>query len=458
MNDDFLHHLRKAPPPEFLDGLKARLDRQPPSVGARPRRLPFSRGLIVGLLLGSAAFAITSLSVNRAPASFGDFLKAPAQLLARMGGSSQGVDSQQHRAAPLAPAWLPNHVVPASQGEMTSNPATSDATVATLPAAGVAKTQSLPIQSTSPSILYARIVAAAGAYPHALNIVERFTAGQAKVSLDKGGTALSSLCEGDSKTGADFAELLHRVTPAELRNCRISITELKIGHQAILLARSRLYGSLQVSARDLFLALARQVPVPTDPAQFIDNPNTTWNQVDGTLPYDRIHVLGPPLGGVQGKLAAALLLEAGCNTYPAIAELRSTDPARYEEICTTLRSDGAYEARAEGLTAYVESLETNPTVLGVFTLQEFAWSKDRLTATPIDGIEASSETITADSYPASRTLYLYTNQRYLNTSRLVSAFLTAHDMYGNDPSEWGFVPLTLAEHAEVDETLKRHRF
>jgi phosphate transport system substrate-binding protein len=459
MNDDFLHRLHKPPPPEFLDGLKARLDRQSPLARARPRRFPFSRGLIVGLLLGSAAFAITSLSVNSTPASFGDFLKAPAQLLARMGGSSQSADSQQHRGAPLAPAWLPTHVAPAAQGEMTSKPATSGATVATRPAAAVPKARSLPAQPISPSTGYGRIVAAAGAYPHALNVVERFAAGQAKVSLAKSGAGLSSLCEGDSKTGAEFAELLHRVTPAELRNCLpVNITELKIGHQAIVLARSRLYGSLQVSARDLFLALARQVPVPTDPVLFVDNPNTTWNQVDGTLPYDRIHVLGPPLGGVQGKLAAALLLEAGCNTYPAIAELRSTDPARYEEICTTLRSDEVYEVRAEGLAAYVESLEVNPTVLGVFTLTEFAWSKERLTVTPIDGIEASSETITADNYPASRTLYLYTNQRYLTTSRLVSAFLTAHDIYGNDPSEWGFVPLTLAEHAEVDETLKRHKF
>ena len=95
MNDDFLHRLRKTPPPEFLDGLKERLDRQSPLAGERrPRRFPFARGLFIGLLLGSAAFAITSLSVNRSPASFVDFLKAPAQLLARLGGSSQEDDSQ----------------------------------------------------------------------------------------------------------------------------------------------------------------------------------------------------------------------------------------------------------------------------------------------------------------------------------------------------------------------------
>ena len=91
MNDDFLHRMRKAPPPEFLDGLKARIERQSPLARTKAPRFPFARGLIVGLLLGSAAFAVTSLAVNRAPASVADFLKAPVQLIASLGNrSSQG--------------------------------------------------------------------------------------------------------------------------------------------------------------------------------------------------------------------------------------------------------------------------------------------------------------------------------------------------------------------------------
>jgi phosphate transport system substrate-binding protein len=300
-------------------------------------------------------------------------------------------------------------------------------------------------------------VAAAGAYPHASSVIEHATNGRLKVLLDKSGTAFANLCEMDLKNkGADFVELTRRVAPSDLRNCPYPISELKVGHQAVVLARSKLYGPLKVSTRDLFLALARQVPVPTDPTNLMDNPNTTWNQVDSALPYDRIQILGPMLGSAQGKLAAALLLEAGCNTYPWIAELRETDYARYEEICTSPRIDGFYEESPLGIGTNTENLERNPTVLGVLTLSEFEWAKSRLVANPIDDIEASPETVVSDTYPASRTLYLYTNveARFLNTNWLVGAFLHPNQ-YGDYYNDWGFVKLNAAEHAEVDENLTR---
>jgi phosphate transport system substrate-binding protein len=460
MNDDFLHRLRKAPPPEFLDGLKERLDRQSPLVRDRPRRFPFARGLFIGLLLGSAAFAITSLSVNRSPASLADFLKAPAQLLARLGGSSQGDESQHPRGAPLGPVWLPKHGAP--QDEAPPEATASAAPIAS-PTVDVATVRSSATQSGSPPAnpptnpYGSRVVAAAGAYAHASRVLERSSNGRLKVSLDKSGAAFASLCEEDLKNkGADFVELTRRVAPTDLRNCRYPISELKVGHQAVVLARSKLYGPLKVSTRDLFLALARQVPVPTDPTVLMDNPNTTWNQLDSALPYDRIHILGPMLGSVQGKLAAALLLEAGCNTYPWIAELRDTDYARYEEICTTLRFDGVIEENTLGVVANTENLERNPTVLAVLTLPEFERVEGRLIANPIDDIEPSPETVSGDTYPASRTLYLYSNvdARLLKTSWLVSAFVNPN-LYGTYVGVWGFVPLNAAERADVDETLKR---
>jgi phosphate transport system substrate-binding protein len=462
MNDDFLHRLRKTPPPEFLDGLKERLERQSPLARDRPRRFPFARGLFIGLLLGGAAFAITSLSVNRSPASFVDFLKAPAQLLARLGGSSQEDDSQHHRGAPLGPVWLPTHG--AAQDEAPPEAMDAAAPIAR-PTGEVAKTPSSAMQPGSPSTkpltnpYGMRVVASVGAYPHAAGMLERSSNGRLKVSLDKTGAAFASLCEEDLKNnGSDFVELTRRVAPTDLRNCRYPITELKVGHQAVVLARSKLYGPLKLSARDLFLALARQVPVPTDPTNFMDNPNTTWNQVDSALPYDRIHILGPMLGSVQGKLAAALLLEAGCNTYPWIAELRQTDYPRYEEICTTLRVDGVIEESQLGVSTTIENLERSPTVLGILALPQFEEAKDRVVASPIDNVEAAPDTVTADTYPAARTLYLYTNTdaRFLNTNSLVSAFLGL-SQYGTSYTDWGwaFITLNAAEHADLNETLKR---
>jgi hypothetical protein len=43
-----------------------------------------------------------------------------------------------------------------------------------------------------------------------------------------------------------------------------------------------------LSARSIFLALARDVPDPLHPDVLVKNPNITWNQVDSTLPDEHI--------------------------------------------------------------------------------------------------------------------------------------------------------------------------
>ncbi len=371
---------------------------------------------------------------------------------------------------PFGPVWHPGQRVQKTQGEITVSPTPAGTTAAGSPASPAAAEPKLPATPSgipAPAYGLLKLITPAGTYPHALSVAGRFgkTFGQIKVSIEKDDSVFSSLCNTDSRDRPEFAELPRRVTPAALRLCDLSITELKIGHQAVVLARSKLYGPLRLSARGLFLALARQIPNPNpaDQQLMLDNPNMTWNQVDGTLPYDRIHILGPTAGSVQARLATALLLEAGCNTYPWIASLRTTDVARYEEICTSLRFDGAYEESTEGGWAYAENLVRNPTALGIFTLQEFESAQDKLSPIAIDGVAPSLATVVADTYPAARPLYLYTNQRYPANSLLSRAFapfLGPEGAYGYDPGNWGFVSLDDTERAEAQSTLQRlqHRF
>jgi phosphate transport system substrate-binding protein len=472
MNDDFLHRLRKEPPPGFLAELKDKLDRQS-TPAARPRRLSFSRGLIVGLLLATTAFAVTSLSINSAPKSLHVFLTAPVEFVARMSsGPSQSEDRQHHGRTPLGPAWLPTHEAPHPEGDaLEVGPSDTASATRISPASAEAKSPATQpaAASTGPEIL--DVIATASAYPHAQTIADHFgkNFGLLRVSSDRNGTALNNLCNPDAKGSPSVAELYHRVTPAELRNCPLKLTEFAVGHQAIVLLRGRLYGPLRLTSRDLFLALAQKVPLPTDPTQtqLVDNPNTTWNQVDNTLPYDRIRVFGPELSSVQGKLVAALLLEAGCNTYEWIADLRTSDPARYDQICKTVRGDGVYEGNAARALSLSDTLVHDPTMLGVYTLSEFARSQDQVVANLIDGVEPTPETIVAGTYPASRTLYLYINRPYWASSltarvlfeRVLNAYLaTAPEIYiySNDPGRWGFLPLGAAERAEVQATLKSY--
>jgi phosphate transport system substrate-binding protein len=431
MNDDFLHRIRKAPPPQFLRELKARLDRQPAlALEPAPRRSwTFPRGLLVGLLLGGAAFAF----------------------LARLSPRPQSTPVHETHAAPLGPVWLPDHVVARPEPPQATVPSPS-AALAQKP--GTASPPTLKSSSVEdvPSFERVKVVAASTAYPVAWSTASRFArniSGRAKVEINTA-NPFNSLCTGDP-SAADLVALPRRITRWEFQHCSRSgvygLVEVKTGYQAIALARARLYGPFKLTARDLFLALAKRVPDPNQTDKLIDNPYTTWNQVDPTLPYDRIQIVGPALGTPAGKLANALLLESGCNTLPWVAALRDFEPARYEQICGSLREDGTYVATADG--AGFAYLASNPTALGVFSPNDYGLRHNDVVLIPVDGIAPTVENVTTGAYPLARPLYLYMSAFRSLGNQVIMTFIRANmaakDLYASDPNGYGFVQLNKSE-------------
>ena len=430
MNDEFLQRIRKAPPPQFLAGLKARLDRQAPLAPAPRRRWTFTRGLLVGLLLGGAAFAF----------------------LARLLPGPQPTPVHVTHAVPLGPVWLPDHVVSRSEPAQLPVP-TQSAALPQRPgtASAPAVKSSSPVDP--PSFERVRVVAASTAYPVAWSTASRFArniSGRAKVEINTA-NPFNSLCTSDP-SGVDLVALPRRITRWEFNRCSRSgvyggLVEVKTGYQAIALARSPLYGPLKLTARDLFLALAKQVPDPNQAGKLIDNPYTTWNQVDPTLSYDRIQIVGPALSTPAGKLAAALLLESGCNTFPWLAALRDFEPERYEHSCGSLREDGVYQVAAPG--AGFAYLTTNPTALGVFSPNEYGLGHSDLVLIPVDGIGPTLQNVSAGTYPLERPLYLYMSAYRALGNQVIMSFIRANmaakDLYTSDPDGWGFLQLNKSE-------------
>src|SRR6185312_3543997 len=103
-------------------------------------------------------------------------------------------------------------------------------------------------------------------------------------------------------------------------------------------------------------------------------------------------------------------MDAGCNTYPRLASLREQDPGRYEEVCRSVREDGVYRESTNSGGAvspfFTDQLVTNPTAIGVLTLEQFQQAQDKLIAIPIDGIDPTEANIASSAYPLSRGLYI----------------------------------------------------
>jgi len=393
LNDDFLQRLRTEPSKKFLSTLKANLDRQAISQ-AKARRTLF-RTAILAALFGGSAVAVAFAVLRGSPA---------ARTLVHMPGiGPQSAESKL--TAERSGGGAPKSIASAAPGGP--------------PAAAVTGAAA----ERAPSAVGQSRVAFMVAGPTAIvlngqEISRRWTLAGSKIqpgfTLTSSTEALAMLCHarlGAPGTGsADIAGASRRILPSELEHCRFNgvthLAEILSGYETVVLARSKLYGSPKLSARDIFLALAAEVPDPYRPQTLIKNPYRTWSAIDSALLEEKIEILGPPLSSATAAAFRGTLMEAGCTTFPWLAALRQTDSERYEKVCRTLRDDGVYRDRGEKLQ---EHLETYPNALGLFDFREIAAKPDTFAAATVDGVEPSMNTIVAGTYAGSRAMFMYVN-------------------------------------------------
>ena len=463
MNDDFLHRLRKTPPPEFLTELKTRLDRQPklPSL----RRSGFRRGVIVGLLIAGVSFAVTSVSLTGWPASPRQFFSAPVELLnqalTRHKDSEQEANRTRIKAVPLGPAWFPAHVnaQPAAATDVgqTAEPPPSSNTASSHMTPAASTKSATTTSGAAAKMVTAGIGAQRAVYSFARSNLIAASRGSYGVVELPGNAIFAGLCgspgSSDRLAHSGIVETTHRITSDP--GCRLEhaadIVEVKLGYLAVVLARSKLYIPMNLSAHDLFLALAKRVPDPAHPNQLVDNFYTTWNEIDPALPYDYIQFYGPAPNSPEGRLAAELLLDAGCTSLATQASHQHDAPT-IEPACREVRTDSRYTDIAS-LSDSTETLNITPTALGIFSFKGFEAVQNRLNANPIDGSLPDYAEIAARRYPGSAAIYLYVPlynipTRYqTSTTLLITDLISAASSDNGYYGSWGFVRLDEAEAA-----------
>lgn len=410
MNDDFLHRIRVEPPAGFMARLKARLDRQLPPPSPAPRR-SLLRVLALGLLFGGTVFAITLLTVNGIP----DFARSSKQ---RATAEAMG-----NTNAPPARAIVNDQQTFSTAAKVQSASPASDLSRASediarktvTPAAtpsinDVAQNGSRP----NSSLLTPKALQAYATFmfngTHRLNVPITMT--------DTTAQALAGFCaepgSGKNNLQPGMAGVTRRITRAEFDLCSQNIgniAEVQMGHQAIVLARSKLYGAFALTATEIFLALAAQIPDPAHPDRLIANPNMMWSDVNAALESEPIEVFGPDPSSAAGIAFRELLLEPGCNALPTMIALKRSDPDRYERACKTVRKDSAYVEIPDASSDILPRLQSKPNALGILGFSLFVRNASEFTASPIGGVAPTREAILAGTYPGARTLYLYVNQR-----------------------------------------------
>lgn len=258
-----------------------------------------------------------------------------------------------------------------------------------------------------------RIVGSSTVYPFATAAAEDFgrsTEFKTPIIESTGtGGGLKLFCAGVGVEHPDITNASRRIKASEVELCEKNgveeITEIKIGYDGIVLANSKESPRYELSLRQVFLALAKEVPAPS--GDLIANPNRTWKDVDPSLPDVPIEVLGPPPTSGTRDAFNELALEGGCKTFPEIAALKEQDKDRYKTVCRSVREDGAYVEAGENDNVIVQKLLANPKALGVFGYSFLDQNADVIQGSIVDGVKPTFENIASGDYPVSRSLYIY---------------------------------------------------
>lgn len=276
-----------------------------------------------------------------------------------------------------------------------------------------------PVQAAARD--YVSIVGSSTVYPFATVVAERFgrASGGAtpKIESTGSGGGLKIFCQGVGLQHPDITNASRRMKKSEFELCQANgvkdIVEVQIGFDGLVIAQSVKARGMDITLRDLYLALAKDVPDPAGSERLVPNPYRTWKDVNPALPNVKIEVIGPPPTSGTRDSFNELGIEAGCKTFPWLAAMKQSDGRRYKAVCRSIREDGAWIEAGENDNLIVQKLDANPGAIGVFGFSFLEENRAIVRAVKIHGIEPDMDTIASGEYPMSRSMYFYIKKAHV---------------------------------------------
>ena len=311
---------------------------------------------------------------------------------------------------------------------------------------------------------YISVVGSSTVYPFATVVAEKFGKSTSyktpKIESTGSGGGLKLFCAGVGVEHPDITNASRRIKQSEFDRCVQNgvkeIIEIKIGYDGIVMANSKKAAPLKLTRKDVFLALAKDVPDPAGGEKLIPNPYKTWKDVNPSLPAKSIEVLGPPPTSGTRDAFVELAMEGGAKKFAWIKAMKKKDKKAYKAICHTVREDGAYVEAGENDNLIVQKLEANPNALGIFGFSFLDQNMDKIQGSYIDGIQPTFENIADGKYPVSRPLFFYVKKAHAEVIPGIKQFLdefTSDKAWGPEGylSEKGMIPMPDAERAQFND-------
>ncbi len=275
------------------------------------------------------------------------------------------------------------------------------------------------------------VVGSSTVYPFSTVVAERF----GKVTnfktphIESTGTGggIKLFCASNAIDTPTMVNASRRMKKTEFDMCAdngvTDITEVLLGYDGIVVANSRNAAQMSLTRKDLFLALAKEVPALDGSVKLIENPYSTWQDLNPSLPAIKIEVLGPPPTSGTRDAFLELVMEDGCNSFPWIKQMKKTDKNQYKSVCHSIREDHTYIEAGENDNLIIQKLDANVKALGIFGFSFLDQNLDKVQGSLIDNVEPTFEVISDGSYPISRPLYFYVKNAHVNKVPGIMEFL-----------------------------------
>ena len=313
-----------------------------------------------------------------------------------------------------------------------------------------------------------KIVGSSTVFPFSTTVAEQFgkkTKFKTPVVESTGsGGGLKLFCAGVGVQHPDVTNASRRIKKSEVDKCArngvTKVTEVKIGYDGIVLANSKSARPMDITLRQLFLALAKDVPANEDGSKLEPNPYKKWSDVDSSLPGRKIEVLGPPPTSGTRDAFVELAMEGGCKTFAALKAMKKADKSRYKAICRGIREDGAFVEAGENDNLIVQKLGANPNALGIFGFSFLDANADKIRGSKVNGVDPEFESIASGEYPISRSMYFYVKNAHVGTVPGIAEYVaefTSENAWGEEGYlvDKGLIPLGDADRKKASAMARK---
>lgn len=335
--------------------------------------------------------------------------------------------------------------------------------IVSLAVSGLFSAQSIQAQGRD----YISIVGSSTVYPFSTVVAERFGRGSQfktpKVESTGSGGGFKLFCQGVGVGHPDITNSSRRIKASEVKLCAdngvTEVVEVLIGYDGIVIANDLNAEAMPLTRRDIFLALAKQVPNPDGSKTLVTNPYQTWQDINPKLPAVKIEVIGPPPTSGTRDAFVELAMEGGCSSIDWIKALEKTESDKFKNVCHTMREDGLYIEAGENDNLIVQKLNANPAAVGIFGFSFLDQNSDKVKGLEVDGQEPTFESISDGSYPVSRPLYFYVKKAHVGVIPGIREYLTEFTnerAFGEDGylADKGMIPLDATERKAVAKNVK----